>query len=71
MTDRIRYPLFWCLSVDSRAKLIQLQYMTYGNILEIPAPPDHARGPWQAVWHESLEEIDRLLRLPPQVGRGY
>ena len=67
---RPKYPLFWCLSAQSQAALMQYHYDTYGTVLEPPAPPGNSASAWDSPWHESLEEIDRLMRQPPSRSRG-
>ena len=67
---RPKYPLFWCISAQAQAALMQFNFDTYGKILIPPAPPDTSEGGWSNTWHESLKDIDRLMRQPPSRSRG-
>ena len=60
-----KYPLFWCLKTDQQAKLMQFYYDKYGEILDIPKPPQTAQSVWLTVQMESSKEIDHLMRQAP------
>lgn len=66
----MRIPLFWCISVKSQAALMQYQHEVYGTVLVPPTPPLTSEAVWATTWHESVEEIDRLMRMPPSRSRG-
>lgn len=57
------WPLFWCLSAETQAKLMQYQWDNYGLPLEIPK---QASDTHVAPVLESPEEIDRLMRQRPR-----
>jgi len=57
MSKRTTWPLWECLKPEQLAKLIQLQWRLYGLKLELLTHPDLSGI-------ESLEEIDRLMRIP-------
>jgi len=61
-------PLFWCLTAQAQAKLMQYQYDTYGYKLTIPGPPKAMYGEHYEI--EPLEDIDRLMRQAPSRSRG-
>lgn len=60
----IAWPLFWCLESEAQALLMQFQWDTYGQILEVPSPPQTSQGVWLAVQMENSEEIARLMKQP-------
>jgi len=66
----MKWPLFWCLTTETQAKLMQYQWDNYGEILNIPTPAQTSKGVWQSVQLENLEEIDRIMRQAPSRSRG-
>ena len=60
--------LFWILTPEDQAKLMEWQFNTYGYHLTIP--PDPFKPVSLNNKLESLEEIDRELRKPPSRSRG-
>ncbi len=57
-----KWPLFHCISVDQQAKLMQLQWDTYGFNIDIPA-----ESQIQTYANlESTEEIGRIIRQKPR-----
>jgi len=57
----VSYPIWWCLSAENQAKLMQFQWDNFGYYLEIPPLPV---GSIENI--ESLEEIDKIIRKPPK-----
>lgn len=55
----ITWPLFWCLTPECQAALMQYQWDTYGYRLVIPALPHFE------VTYPSLDEIDKTMRQKP------
>ena len=54
---RLAIPLIYCVSEDTRAKLL-------GRITDVDIVPDNRWVEWQSTMMESLEEIDKLIRIP-------
>lgn len=67
---RTMWPLFWCLTPECQAKLMQYQWDNYGFRLEIPPPLGASQNKWKIVLLESHEEIDRLMRQRPHYPKG-
>ncbi len=63
-------PLFWCLEPKAEAALMQYQWDTYGEKLEISTPPMTSNAVWSAVEMGNAEEIDKLVRQSPSRSRG-
>ena len=57
--DKETWPLGLIISREALAKLMQLQWKTYGTKLDLLTD-----DPFKDI--ESLSEIDRLMRKPPE-----
>lgn len=64
---RTMWPLFWCLSPQDQAKLMQYQWDNFGFRLVIPPLPSDIDIDTEI---ESPEEIDRLIRQKPRYLKG-
>ena len=62
-TDRATWPLGFVISREELAKLMQLQWKTYGTKLDLLTD-----DPYKEV--ESAEEIDHLIRQKPVYRRA-
>ena len=58
-----KWPLFYCISVEEQALLMQFQWDEYGFRLTIPPAPSHGRIDTEI---ESPEEIERIMKQPPK-----
>ncbi len=61
-------PLFWCLSVESQAALMQYHWDNFGTTLELPSRPEPGFDK-DIISTESLDEIDKLIRQAPSKSR--
>lgn len=59
---RTTWSLFWCISAQSQAKLMQYHWDNYGFRLEIPSLPGDFHYDTEL---EPLEELERLMRQKP------
>ena len=60
---RSTWPLFWCLSVQSQAVLMQFQYDQYGQNIDIPPLPKETHI---ETIIEPDEELSRMARQAPR-----
>ena len=63
---KITWPLFWCLSPESQALLMNYQYDTYETKMDIP--PDRVDGVQVKTSPDIPEEFDRVMRKKPRPG---
>ena len=67
MTDKVTWPLFWCLESTSQVSLIQWQWDNYGVKIE---PLKQAANVSLDVEEDNLEEIDKFMCQAPSRSRG-
>ncbi len=61
-------PLFWRLSVENQALLMQYQWDEFGTKIDIPPLPKQIEP--KIVVDEDTKEIDKLMRQKPSRIRG-
>ena len=62
----VKWPLFWCLSAESQAKLMQLYYDENGERLNIPREPSEIID----TEIEDIEEISKIMKVPTRFKRA-
>ena len=67
-SERVTWPLFWCLKPEDQARLMQFQWDKFGLRLEIPPLPSDIHIDTAL---ESPEEIGRIIRKRPHHPKGY
>jgi len=63
-------PLFWELSAKAQAALMEYNWETYGEKMEVPSAPRQEPVTFPIVVEEDIEEIDKLMRQAPSTSRG-
>lgn len=64
--ERAEWPLFWCLPIETQARLMQWYWDEFGHNLPIPAAPGQTPAEWKVTLEESHEDIDLLMREKPR-----
>ncbi|KKL73074.1 hypothetical protein LCGC14_2078530 [marine sediment metagenome] len=62
--------LFWCLSAENQAKLMQLQWDLYHSKLSLPPEPTIKTPAPVVDVEESQDDIDHIIRQAPSRSRS-
>ena len=63
--DRSQCPIFWLLSAQAQAALMEAHYNDDGTKLNIPLAQGTSSD-WDTSVSESLEDIDKIMREAPR-----